>query len=127
MYKIKKYIFAISIMIIVAMLSLLVVSVLTYLLKWHADKAMVGIIVTYVLTGYVGGFCLSRYEKRRMAIDKPGGIGKKAVETLLLSGVFMLLLVGISVLGMKGVFEISIRFLVILTLLVCSTFLGRIL
>ena len=123
----KNLFVALMIMLLVSMVSLFVVGVLTYIFKWHADKAMIGIIATYVLAGFVGGFTWGRCEKRSYGDEEKTGIGKKAIEALVLSSIFMLLLVGISVFCMKGTFQISTRFLILLSLLICSTFLGRIL
>ena len=75
-------------MIATSMVSLAVVSVLTYWFKWQADKAMIGIVVTYILTGVAGGFSIAYGEKKET--------WKTVLEILLVYVIFILLLRGIS-------------------------------
>ena len=116
MRKIKKYILVIIIMLLTSVLALLAVSTLTYLLKWQADKAMIGIIVTYVLGGLVGGGCLRRTEK--------WALGKKIVNAIIISVLFMVLLGIISVMVAHNPFLISERFVLIWLLIASSVFAG---
>lgn len=88
MCKIKKYIVALMIMLFTALMALLMLSVLTYMFKWQADKAMIGIIVTYILTGVAGGFSIAYGEKKET--------WKTVLEILLVYVIFILLLRGIS-------------------------------
>lgn len=126
MRKIRSFIISIIIMLIISMFSLLAVSILTYLFKWHADKAMVGIIITYILAGFAGGVCLKWLGSR--SYDKEQiGIRQKAIDAFILSCIFMLLLFALSIFAFQNPFEITGRFLMICGLLVSSTFLGRIL
>lgn len=84
MNKIMKYIIAISIMLITSVISLLVLSILTYLFKWQADIATIGIIITYVLAGLSGGFILRKIEKK--------SLWKTVLDTLIASVLFLVLL-----------------------------------
>lgn len=116
MYKVKRYIIAIGMMLITSVVSLLVVSTFTYLFKWQADKAMIGIFVTYVLAGFIGGFCLRK--------GKRGEIRRKVIESLILANIFTFLLILFSYIIFQIPFELSSRFLLIWMLIVCSSFGG---
>jgi len=116
MYKVKKYIVTICIMIIAAIVSLLVVSVLTYLFKWQSDKAMAGIVITYILSGLAGGF----YLRNEGAME----IRKNVIEAVLLSTLFIFSLIIFSSLVFKIPFGFSVRFLLIWLLVTCSLFGG---
>lgn len=110
MNNVKKYAISLSVMIVVSIVSIVIVSTLTYLLKWQADKAMIGIIVTYVVTGFSGGVC--------------HGGKRKILSALLMGTIFVLLLAALAYLGFQIPFELSKRFLLIWLLIVCSTFVG---
>lgn len=88
MYKVKKYIISLGIMMLVAIVSLLIVSTLTYIFKWQEDKATIGIVVTYILTGVAGGFSIACAEKQET--------WKTVLEILLVYVMFIMLLRGIS-------------------------------
>ena len=119
MNKIKKYIVAIVVMLVVSITMLFLVTTFAYVFKWQSDKAMIGIILTYILAGLAGGECLKRFGKKEIV--------KKAVEALILSTLFMLLLLVISVFGLQISFVFSGRFFLIWLLLFGTTFLGRVL
>ena len=125
MYHVKKYAIAISIMLVTAVVVLLIVSTLTYLFKWQADKAMIGIIATYVIVGFVGGLGMKLGEKRGNRENDFHGVKIKVKETLLLSSMFMLILVIVSIWGAQHVFAFSGRFLMIWGLVASSAFFGR--
>lgn len=110
MYKIKKYIIAISSMLITSVISLLVLSILTYLFKWQADKAMIGIIITYILAGVVGGVCIKTERRVRAAV----GLGT----------LFFAILVLCSSIGFQIPFEFSSKFMLIWLLIISSSFIG---
>ena len=88
MFKIKKYVLAIMMMFIVSMISIAILATFTYLFKWQADKATIGIIVTYALAVLSGGAVLWKIEK----VTKI----KLFVEILLTSTFFVLLLRALS-------------------------------
>ncbi|MBQ8519395.1 MAG: hypothetical protein IJ455_07345 [Agathobacter sp.] len=126
MRKIRGFVIAIIIMLIVSVMSLLVVTVLTYLFKWQADKAMIGIIVTYILAGFAGGMSLKWVAPKEYHGEKTMG-RKKGLEAWILANSFMLILLCVSIFVAQSPFEFSGRFLMIWSLLISSTFLGRIL
>ena len=127
MYRIKKYSIAIGAMIGMTLVSLLIVSTLTYLFKWQADKAMIGIIVTYILVGFAGGFVFKWVSRKQNADEKKVGVLQKALEAFSLSSVFMLLMIVLSTFVIQNPLEISGRLLMIWGLMTSSCFLGRIL
>ena len=57
------YITSILLMICISIMSLILLSILTYLFKWQAPQAMLGIIVTYILTGLAGGLFVPSLKK----------------------------------------------------------------
>lgn len=127
MRKIRIYMIACILMLLTAFLSLVVLSSLTYCLKWQADKAMGGIIVAYILSGFAGGMGykwipMSGYREKRLA-----GIKEKALDALVLSGLFLLILMLVSIVGLQIPFEVSGRLFLIIVLVISSCFLGRIL
>ena len=121
MKKIKTFLITIIIMLIASTLSLLVVSALTYFYKWQADKALIGITLTYILAGFSGGLFLKIKSKGQLSMTW------KMLEACLLSTIFMGILIVISVFVIKIPFAISSRFLMICMLFLGSTCLGRIL
>lgn len=120
MRNMKKYIIPILIMSVVSILMLLAVSVLAYIYKWQADKALIGITGTYILAGLAGGLGL-----RRVSFTKD--MGKKLLEGILLGSSFMILSVVASVFITDISPEVSGRFLLIWMLITGSASLGRIL
>lgn len=126
MYMVKKYSITICFMVVVSIVCLFVVSLFTFLFKWQADKALIGIIVTYILAGFTGGFVLRCMEKKNEGGSR-SGIGQKIIEVLLGSGIFMILLFMCSVLVLQIPFEISKRGLIVFVLFLSSAFLGRVL
>ena len=110
MFKMKKYIISLSVMILVSIILLVLVSALTYLFKWQADKAMIGIIVTYVLGAFAGGLGIK--SKRKM------------LAAVVLGTVYIFLLAEVAYLGLHIPFELSKKFLLIWLLVVCSAYVG---
>lgn len=121
MRKIKNLFITIIIMLLVSTISLLAVSALTYIYKWQADKALIGITITYILAGFFGGLFLKWKTKEQLSM------GRKMLEAILLSVIFVGILVTASVFVMENSFVISSRFVMICMLFVGSTCLGRIL
>lgn len=121
MRKIRNLIIIIIIMSCISILSLGILSVLSYIYKWQADKALVGITFTYILAGFVGGLgqkIINREEKT---------MGRKMLGGILLSTLFMAILVIASIFLIQNPFMLSSRFLMIWMVLMGSTCLGRIL
>ena len=121
MRKIKNVILILVLMTLISVVCLLIVSVLTYIYKWKADKALIGITATYILTGLLGGFMLKVRNKEEK------NMGRKMAEAMFLSIVYIGLLVVVSIFFLQIPFEFSSRFIMIWMLLAGSTCLGRIL
>lgn len=116
----KQILVSIIVMTITALTMLLIVSILSYLYKWQADKALVGITLTYIVTGFVGGWT---FKRKAQEVDE----AKKLIEGICLGSMFMFLLIGNSIIFTENAFSISGRFFMIWMLLVGSACLGRIL
>ena len=110
MNKIKNFVFAMGSMLAMTVISLLVVSALVYLFKWQADKAMIGIIATYIVVGFCGGICLR--------------CKRKIMGAIVLGTSYMFLLVVCAYMGFRISFEFSGRCLLIWLLIICSSFGG---
>lgn len=121
MKRIKIILVPLIFMIIITFVCLVIVSLLTYICKWQADKALIGITVTYILSGFSGGLVQKRQNKDEKSM------GNKMLDAVLLGILFMMLLVAVSVLVARIPFEFSSRFLMLFMLLIGSTCLGRIL
>ena len=114
MYKKRRYVIAIGMMLFTSIITLLVVSTLTYWFKWQADKAMVGIIVTYVLAGVAGGIVLG-----------PESLKKRILQAGLLAFLYLLVLtVLVFVFFDKGL-EFSKQAILTYGLVMGSVFMGR--
>lgn len=120
MGKFKQYILVILVMSLVAIISLVLVSGLTYLFKWQADKAMIGIIFTYIVVGFAGG-----QVKRRLS--EKSDMMKRLLEGVCLGTLFAFGLVVLSLLFTDYSFVLSKRFFMIWFLLMGSSCVGRIL
>lgn len=120
MKRLVRLLFALMIMFITALISLGAVTVLAYNFKWQADKALVGITLTYILAGFIGGM------SQRIMNKEVKTMGAKMLEAILLSAIFIAILVGISIMFMQIQFAISSRFFMICILLTGSTCLGRV-
>lgn len=121
MRRIGNFIIIIMIMFLIAAISLLFVSAISYLYKWHADKALIGITVTYILAGFGGGLVqkkMSRESKR---------MGKKMLEGILLGTIFIGIILLIAVLILENPFAVSSRFFMLWMLVAGSCCLGHIL
>lgn len=138
MKRIRVYVVAIVVMAVVSVISLLIVSGCSYNFKWYADKALIGITITYIMAGFFGGFALKRQEGKgwlwngqKIGDDSVGNkeksMAKKMLEAILLGSIFMLILLAVSTLVVQNPFEISSRMLMIWMLLAGSACLGRIL
>ncbi len=116
MYRMRKYMVAICVMIVVSLVSLLVVSALTYVFKWQADKAMIGIIVTYILAGLAGGLSLK--------IDSNIEVRRNMLQSAMLSAIFLSLLILCSFFVGQIIFGFSTRLFLVWILIACSIFGG---
>lgn len=121
MRKIKNYILVIILMLFISGISLFVLGLLTYMQKWQADKALVGVVAAYILAGYFGGLFQKIINKETREN------GKKIAEGIITASGFMLVLTCLCVFGQGGSLVFSTRFFMIWALLVGSACLGRIL
>ena len=116
----KQIVIPIVAMILTAAIMLFAVSILSYIYKWQADKALVGITITYIATGFIGGVIKKK-------VSDETDITKRLLEGIVLGSVFMFLLIGGSILFTENSLAISSRFLMIWMLITGSASLGRIL
>ncbi len=121
MRKIGNFMIVIMFMFLIAAISLVLVSTFSYLYKWQADKALVGITVTYILAGFSGGLMLKKINKEAKTI------GKKMMEGILQGTIFMAIIIGVGVFGLESPLVVSSRFLMLWMLVAGSTCLGHIL
>lgn len=133
MKKVRNSILGIVIMIIMSLICLLVVSFLTYKLKWQADAAMLGITLTYILAGFFGGLGMKwiplLWKRNKVEIVEKESIGvtEKIVESILTSALFIILLWIVSLFLTEEGMQFSGRLFIIWMLLMGSVALGRIL
>ena len=127
MSTIKKYLAAIVFMLVITMFTLVIITTFTYIFKWQADKAMIGIVATYIFAGLTGGICLKNFVKKENRIEQKNRIANKLLEAWILSTVFFVCIKVLSVLVLQNAFVFSGRFFLIWILLFASTFLGRVL
>ena len=113
MNKIKKYIIAISMMLITSIISLLVLSILTYLFKWQSDKATIGIMITYALAGFAGGICLRNVTQIVCR--------RKLINSFIIATAYMLLLMFFG-LVFQVPFSFTLSSIMIWLLIVTSSF-----
>ena len=121
MMRIKSFLVVLIMMIVTSAICLGGVSILAYTYKWQADKALIGITITYIVTGFIGGVSQKILNKEQK------NMGKKMVDGIVLSSVFMGVLVLLSICVTENPMNISSRFLMIWVLLMGSSCLGRIL
>lgn len=121
MKKLGNVILTVVVMMAVSCISLAVISILANINKWQSDKALLGIIITYIIAGFVGGFLpkIRNREKQKM--------GRQIAESIVTASAFMLVLVLASAFALETPFRLSQRFFMIWTLLIGSTYFGRIL
>lgn len=129
MYKVKKYGIAIGVMLISSLVVLFIVSSLVYIFKWQSDKAMIGIIVTYIIAGVTGGFMLGYLDKKREYDADWSSKKKRRIKQILQVGLltvmYLLLQILFSLILFKNGLEFSKRTLLILFLELISVYMGR--
>lgn len=106
---------------------LFIVSLLTYAFKWQAPQAMIGITLTYILTGVFGGIlhgCM-RYGFLAKEFTEQPGLGQRIVDGGMLGLVYMLILFLIALLLADGRELEYSRWMSIGVFLVCSSILGH--
>ena len=116
----KKIIIPLGVMGVSSTILILALSILTYIWKWKADTALIGITFIYMLAGFLGGVCKKR-------ISDEGAIGKKLLEGIVVGSLFAIILFVISVFGMKNAIIFDRRFFVVWMVIIGSCALGSIL
>lgn len=127
---IKSLIISLLAMALISVLSLFILSVLTYYFKWQAPQALVGITVTYILTGLSGGTLHGCLQYGFLAKDykpQPPELTQRLLSggAVGLSYIAILFLLAIVLAdGTQGEQIEYSRWLSIGILLVCSSILG---
>ena len=124
MYKIRKYIISLSVMLAISLVFLLVVSSFVYVFKWQADKAVIGIIVTYILVGIAGGVALGKFDKKN-GISKPKGSRSKVTQTAILTAMYLIVLTIASSMLTENTMEFTKQTILIMLLEFGSVYMGR--
>ena len=99
---------------------LLGLSVLTYIFKWKADIALVGITFCYIAVGFFGG-------KVKAIWSYEISVGRKIIDGLFIGTLYMLGLLAVSTFLIGNEFVVESRFFMIWMLIMGSATLGRIL
>lgn len=99
---IKRMLLSLVIMGITSVIALVILSILTFQLKWQAPQVQVGITLTYIISGFLGGFLPNVMGKSRM---KKKGVGdtETSVKIVLVKGItqgtiYIAVLLSISIL-----------------------------
>lgn len=114
---IKNLFISLVVMALASVLILFAVSALTYLFKWQAPQAMIGITLTYILTGLAGGVLLG-------ILNGPVELRARVVHGLILGSAYMLILLRLSATIVENAGWDYMRMIMIWILLVCSSVLG---
>lgn len=116
---IKSFLLSLFTMGMVSVLSLLLLSALTYIYKWQASQAMAGIILTYIVAGILGGVVYG--------VLKHGcpSLRERIVEGGILGGIYVGLLFVLAIAVSDGAPLEYNRWLSIVLLVVCSTIFGH--
>lgn len=120
MQSMKKYLFPLVIMCFFSVGLLIGLSVLTYIFKWKADQALIGITFVYIAAGFIGGKA-----NKRMSYEM--SMGRKLIDGFAIGTVFVFLLLLLSFLFIEQEFTFGSRFITIWLLMAGSAALGRIL
>ncbi|MBQ8627272.1 MAG: YrzE family protein [Agathobacter sp.] len=122
---IKSIILSLIIMGIVSIVTLVVLGVLTYTLKWQAPEAMVGITFTYIISGLVGGMMQGVLNRRVASIlENSLELRERIISGLLLGTSYMFILLILSIVFTQNTNWDFTRLIVLWILLVCSSVLG---
>ena len=114
MKKGKRYFSTVMLMLLISLLAIVLLGTLTYLFKWQSDKARIGIVVTYILAGSVGGFCL----RDKIQIEWIKRV--KMAVTIGTAYIFVLWLVSYFVIRIP--YKFSMEFILIWLIVVCSSY-----
>lgn len=126
-YTIKNTLFAVIIMGMVSVIVLVILSIFTYLLKWQAPQAQVGIILTYIISGFLGGVLPSVIGERgkKKEVKNTERSTKNAIIKGITQGtIYMAVLLTISILLSANESWDMVQILLIWILLSVSSTLG---
>lgn len=125
-YTIKNTLFAVIIMGITSAIALVILSVFTYLLKWQAPQAQVGIILTYIISGFLGGVLPSMIGERKKKEVKNTENSTKItlIKGTTQSAIYMAVLLSISILLSANEKWDMVQILLVWILLTASSTLG---
>ena len=126
-YTIKTTLFAVIIMGITSAATLVILSVFTYLFRWQAPQAQVGIILTYIISGFLGGVLPSMIEERRKKKEVKNT--ERSTKNALIKGItqgtiYMAVLLSISILLSANESWDMVQILLVWILLSVSSTLG---
>ena len=122
-HSIVSYVISILLMALLSLISLLLLSILTYLFKWQAPEAMMGIILTYILAGFGGGLL----SKSLPEANDTKQLRNIVMDSIIKGSGYMLLLILISLLTTEPTGFDVLRILAIWLLIVAGYAMGRIL
>ena len=112
---------------IVSFASLLLLGVLTYTLTWKAPQAMIGITLTYILSGLAGGILsgvLDRKGSGVAGLEAKSEFCGRAAYGFLLGTAYMVILIAASTMFTENGRWDFIRLIMLWVLLSCSSVLG---
>lgn len=126
-YTIKNTLFAVIIMGITSAATLVILSVFTYLFRWQAPQAQVGIILTYIISGFFGGVLPSMIGERgkKKEVKNTERSTKNAlIKGTTQSAIYMAVLLSISILLSANENWDMVQILLVWILLTASSTLG---
>lgn len=127
-YTIKTTLLSVIIMGIVSSSALVILSVFTYLFKWQAPQAQLGITLTYIISGFLGGFLPSVIgesgKNKKEVKNTENSMKTTLMKSVTQSTIYMSILLLISILISKSESWDIGQIVLIWILLVCSNALG---
>ena len=126
-YTIKTTLFAVIIMGITSAIALVILSVFTYLLKWQAPQARVGITLTYIISGFLGGFlsCIIGGRRKKKEVKNTENSTKiTLIKGTTQGAIYMAVLLSISILLSANENWDMVQILLVWILLTASSTLG---
>lgn len=126
-YTIKNTLFAVIIMGITSAATLVILSVFTYLFRWQAPQAQVGITLTYIISGFLGGVLPSMIGERRKKKEVKNTENSTKITLIkgtTQSAIYMAVLLSISILLSANEHWDMVQILLVWILLTASSTLG---
>ena len=126
-YTIKTTLFAVIIMGITSAATLVILSVFTYLFRWQAPQVQVGIILTYIISGFLGGVLPSMIGeggKKKEVKNTERSTKNALIKGITQGTIYMAVLLSISILLSANENWDMVQILLIWILLSVSSTLG---